>query len=125
MIFQLLMCCHCVTTRSTNKPTFLGAADLSQFGRSLPEPLGVGPAAVPADLGVSRVVLARGAGLPGLPAGRDQLRDTRSSVHLLGGRLSPVRPLGVRTAQASCRVEKKKWLTSAMASNNECTERGR
>lgn len=62
--------------------TFLGTTDLTELGCPLSESLGVGPAAVAVDLGVSRVVLARRAGLPRRPAGRDEFRDPRGSVHL-------------------------------------------
>lgn len=55
--------------------TFLGPTNLAQLGCPLPESLRVGSAAVAVDLRVSGVVLARRAGLPRRPAGRDELRD--------------------------------------------------
>lgn len=61
---------------------FLGPTNLTQLWCSLSESLRVGPTAVAVDLGVSRVVLSSRAGLPGWPAGWDELGDTWSSVHL-------------------------------------------
>lgn len=54
---------------------FLGAADLSQFGRPLSQSLWVGAARVLVDLWVSGVELSRGARLSRGPAGGDELGD--------------------------------------------------
>lgn len=55
--------------------TFFGATNLAQFWRPLSESLRVGACTVAVDLGVSRVELSGGPGLPWRPAGRDELWD--------------------------------------------------
>lgn len=56
--------------------TFLGPADLPQFGRPLPQSLRVGAPIVAVHLRVSGVELPRRAGLTGGHAGRDELWDS-------------------------------------------------